>query len=322
MQKMTTSTLTTLAATTALLLTTPSFADIYVGGKLGYSTLSDSCYLDKNCDTDSFGAALHLGYDFNDYVALEYGVDYLGSFESNFNTAGKNTIDGKLSAITLAPKFNLPLNDSWGLFAKLGAAYMVSGHEKDVVPTASIGAEYKIDYNWELRAEYQRYQNMSGDIINSLDGNFFAVGFNYRFGNEPVTKEEEVVEVRPVARIVEHVYPAQIETIRFSFDSDDSKTNLTKTVEVLKAYPQAQVEITGYTDSIGSSKYNQKLSEERALSVAENLYEKGIDKQRMTYNGMGEENPVESNETESGREANRRVEVVIPAFKYQTTEQQ
>lgn len=313
--------LTAIAALTTSMLATPSLADIYVGGKLGYSALSDSCHLDKNCDNDSMGAALHLGYDFDDYVALEYGVDYLGSFKSNFNTNGKNTIDGKLSAITLAPKFNLSLNDSWDVFAKLGAAYMISGDEKDLVPTASIGVEYKIDYNWELRAEYQRYQSMSGDIINSLDGNFFAVGFNYRFGNEPVIKEE-IVEVRPVARIVEHVYPAQIETIRFSFDSDDSKTNLTKTVEVLKAYPQAQVEITGYTDSIGSSKYNQKLSEERALSVAENLYEKGIDKQRMTYNGMGEENPVESNETESGREANRRVEVVIPAFKYQTEEQQ
>ncbi|MFM2658155.1 outer membrane beta-barrel protein [Vibrio owensii] len=313
--------LTAIAALTTSMLATPSLADIYVGGKLGYSALSDSCHLDKNCDNDSMGAALHLGYDFNDYVALEYGVDYLGSFKSNFNTNGKNTIDGKLSAITLAPKFNLSLNDSWDVFAKLGAAYMISGDEKDLVPTASVGVEYQINYNWDLRAEYQRYQNMYDNIINSMDANFFGVGFNYRFGNEPVI-EEQVIEVRPAARIIEHVYPAQVETIHFSFDSDNSEAKLANTIEILKAYPQAQVEITGYTDSVGSSEYNLKLSEERALSVADNLIEKGIEAQRMTYNGMGEENPVESNETENGREANRRVEVVIPTFKYQMEEKQ
>ncbi|QLK43882.1 OmpA family protein [Vibrio owensii] len=315
------SSLTVLGALATSMLATPSLADIYVGGKLGYNTLSGSCHLDKNCGNDSMGAALHLGYDFNDYVALEYGVDYLGSFKSNFNTDGKNTIDGKLSAITLAPKLTLSFNDSWDVFAKLGAAYMISGDEKDLVPTASVGVEYEINYNWELRAEYQRYQNMSDDITNSMDANFFGVGFNYRFGSEPVV-EEEVIEVRPAARIIEHVYPAQVETIHFSFDSDDSEAKLANTVEVLKAYPQAKVEITGYTDSVGSSEYNLKLSEERALSVADNLIEEGVETQRITYNGMGEANPVESNETESGRKANRRVEVAIPAFKYQMEEKQ
>lgn len=313
--------LTVLGALASSMLATPSLADIYVGGKLGYSALSGSCHLDKNCDNDSMGAALHLGYDFNEYVALEYGVDYLGSFKSNFKTDGKNTIDGKLSAITLAPKLTLSFNDSWDVFAKLGAAYMISGDEKDLVPTASVGVEYEINYNWELRAEYQRYQNMSDDITNSMDANFFGVGFNYRFGSEPVF-EEEVIEVRPAARIIEHVYPAQVETIHFSFDSDDSEAKLANTVEVLKAYPQAKVEITGYTDSVGSSEYNLKLSEERALSVADNLIEEGVETQRITYNGMGEANPVESNETESGRKANRRVEVAIPAFKYQMEEKQ
>ncbi|NMU18931.1 outer membrane beta-barrel protein, partial [Vibrio parahaemolyticus] len=132
-------------------------ADTYMGGKVGYNSLNDACYLNEPCDDDSFAASMHLGYSFNKYVAAEYGVDYLGDFTANFKKPGLNTVDGDLWALTLAPKFNLPLTDSWNLFAKVGAAYMMAGDEKDFVPTGSLGAEYQINYNWSLRAEYQRY---------------------------------------------------------------------------------------------------------------------------------------------------------------------
>ncbi|MDW2144894.1 OmpA family protein, partial [Vibrio sp. 1833] len=88
-------------------------------------------------------------------------------------------------------------------------------------------------------------------------------------------------------------------------------------VSFLNEYPQAQVEITGYTDSSGPAAYNQKLSERRAQAVADYITGAGIDADRLTVKGMGEENPVADNSTREGREKNRRVEVVVPSFEYQ-----
>ncbi|MCV5638228.1 porin family protein, partial [Escherichia coli] len=138
----------------------------------------------------------------------------LGDYKANFKSGAStvDTIDGNLTALTLAPKFNWHLNDSWNLFAKIGGAYMMSEDEKDFVATGSLGAEYSIDRNWSVRAEYQRYQDMSDDVIEDMDSDFFGIGFNYKFGSEPVVQEkavEEVVEARPATRIVDHVYPAQ-----------------------------------------------------------------------------------------------------------------
>lgn len=296
-----------------------ALADTYISGKLGYNALKDACHLDAPCDDDSFAAGMNLGYNFNEYVAAEYGVDYLGNFTANFDKAGKNTVDGDLWALTLAPKFNLPLNDSWNLFAKVGAAYMMAGDEKDFVPTGSLGAEYQINYNWSLRAEYQRYQDMSDDIIDDMDSDFFGIGFNYKFGSEPVV-QEEVVETRPVTRIVEHEYPAQNATVQFGLESAELQdaSAFNGAVELMNTYPQAQVEINGYSDTTGSEAYNQQLTEKRAQAVADHFQAEGIAADRMTVKGMGEANPVASNETREGREQNRRVEVVVPAFQYQT----
>ncbi|WP_182026788.1 OmpA family protein [Vibrio rotiferianus] len=303
-------------------------AEMYIGGKLGMSTLDDACYVSSPCDDDGFGAGFHIGYSFTDYIDGEYGVDYLGNYKANFksgpNTA--RTIDADLWALTLAPKFNLPLNDTWNLFAKIGGAYMISGDEKDLVPTGSLGAEYALDDNLSLRAEYQRYQGMSDDVIDDMDANFFGIGLNYAFGAAPVaaavvTEEvvEEVVEPEPVMMTKTH--KEEYGTGTFEFDSakltDSVSERLDNFVNFLNEYPQAQVEITGYTDSSGPEAYNQKLSERRAQSVADYLIAAGIDADRFTVKGLGEENPVADNSTHEGREKNRRVEVLVPEFQYE-----
>ena len=122
-------------------------AEMYIGGKVGMTTLDNACYLNSPCDDDAFGAGMHIGYDFTDIVGLEYGVDYLGDYKANFKS-GANTvdsIDGALWALTLAPKFNWHLNDTRSLFAKIGGAYMISGDEKVLVPSGSLVSEYSID---------------------------------------------------------------------------------------------------------------------------------------------------------------------------------
>ncbi|MET2851398.1 OmpA family protein [Vibrio owensii] len=299
-------------------------AEMYIGGKVGMTTLDDACYLNSPCDDDAFGAGMHIGYDFTDIIGLEYGVDYLGDYKANFKSGANtvDTIDGDLWALTLAPKFNWHLNDTWNLFAKVGGAYMISGDEKDIVPTGSLGAEYTIDRNWSVRAEYQRYQDISDDVLDDMDANFFGIGVNYKFAAAPVVAAvvtEEVMEEEPVMMTKTH--KEEYGTGTFEFDSatltDSVSERLDNFVNFLNEYPQAQVEITGYTDSSGPAAYNQKLSERRAQSVADYLIAAGIDADRFTVKGMGEENPVADNSTHEGREKNRRVEVVVPEFQYE-----
>ena len=75
--------------------------------------------------------------------------------------------------------------------------------------------------------------------------------------------------------------------------------------------PGIRVEISGYTDNVGSDEYNQELSENRAKTVYDYLIEHGIDKDRLVFKGYGESNPVDTNETETGRSNNRRTEFKI-----------
>ncbi|WP_294736645.1 OmpA family protein [uncultured Flavobacterium sp.] len=80
---------------------------------------------------------------------------------------------------------------------------------------------------------------------------------------------------------------------------------------IFKEYPLAKFSIEGHTDSDGSKKLNQKLSEERAAAVVSFLVEHGIAKDRLTSVGFGEESPIASNKTKAGKAQNRRVEVKL-----------
>ncbi len=80
---------------------------------------------------------------------------------------------------------------------------------------------------------------------------------------------------------------------------------------VLKEYGKTTVDVIGHTDSVGSENYNQRLSEQRARSVAEYLSGQGIMPARLLVAGMGESQPVASNSTPEGRSQNRRVTLQI-----------
>lgn len=84
-----------------------------------------------------------------------------------------------------------------------------------------------------------------------------------------------------------------------------------KLAEFLQDNAERQVMVEGYTDSTGSAEYNQQLSERRAESVRRELIRMGVDAQRITARGYGEEYPVASNDTPASRAMNRRVEVTI-----------
>ena len=84
-----------------------------------------------------------------------------------------------------------------------------------------------------------------------------------------------------------------------------------KLAEFLKEYPERRILIEGHTDSTGSSDYNQNLSDRRAIAVRDTLINMEVGGDRVSTRGYGETNPVASNETTSGRQSNRRVEIII-----------
>jgi outer membrane protein OmpA-like peptidoglycan-associated protein len=82
-------------------------------------------------------------------------------------------------------------------------------------------------------------------------------------------------------------------------------------VEILQRYPDYKMRISGHTDSVGSAASNQELSERRAKACYDYLVAKGIDPERLSYEGFGESQPIADNRYREGREQNRRVEFDI-----------
>ena len=105
--------------------------------------------------------------------------------------------------------------------------------------------------------------------------------------------------------------------VRFDFNKStltaQAKANLDKLVKVFTEYPDTNIVIYGYTDSSGADDYDLKLSQQRAEAVKSYLSKKGVSSARFTTTGMGEADPIESNETDAGRSKNRRVEFAITA---------
>jgi outer membrane protein OmpA-like peptidoglycan-associated protein len=103
--------------------------------------------------------------------------------------------------------------------------------------------------------------------------------------------------------------------VLFDTGKSDLKTgglrNMQKLAEFLRSNPQRKVMVEGFTDSVGSDSFNMELSDRRANSVRMALIDLGIDSNRIDARGYGEGYPVAGNDTPSGRQMNRRVEVII-----------
>jgi outer membrane protein OmpA-like peptidoglycan-associated protein len=106
-------------------------------------------------------------------------------------------------------------------------------------------------------------------------------------------------------------------TSQTAFDTDSAdikpafRSTMDKVGEVLVRYGKTTLTIAGHTDNVGSAAYNQKLSERRALAVASYLESRKVNPVRLSTVGKGETVPAESNATEAGRQANRRVEIYV-----------
>jgi outer membrane protein OmpA-like peptidoglycan-associated protein len=123
------------------------------------------------------------------------------------------------------------------------------------------------------------------------------------------------IENAKIERIGEGIKITFDSGILFEIDSSElqatAKTNIESLAKILNKYPDTNILIEGDTDNTGSNEYNQKLSERRAQAVAD--YQKSLEvaSSRISTVGLGELNPIASNDSDYGRTQNRRVEVAI-----------
>ena len=138
-------------------------------------------------------------------------------------------------------------------------------------------------------------------------------------GHQMDQRAEEIKQSVPgaiVERVGEGIQVTFPSGLLFDFDSDvvrsNAAANLDELARNLSKYDDSNLMIVGHTDAVGSSEYNQALSERRSESAARYLAAQGVTRHIATA-GLGEREPVSSNTTEASRQRNRRVEIAIYA---------
>lgn len=172
---------------------------------------------------------------------------------------------------------------------------------------------------------------VGGGVVGGVIGNQFgntalgaiigaAVGgtAGVLIGNHMDKQAEEMekdIEGAEIERVGEGIKITFDSGILFGFDSStlqpEAKANISKLAVILKKYPDTNILVTGHTDSDGSDQYNKDLSERRAKSVSDYAMLQGVNSSRLSIIGLGETEPVASNDTDNGKSQNRRVEIAI-----------
>ncbi len=155
-----------------------------------------------------------------------------------------------------------------------------------------------------------------GAIIGAVLGGAAGAIIGQQMDKQAAELEEEL-EGAEIERVGEGIQITFDSGILFDFDSSglrpEARENLSTLATSLQEYPNTELTVVGHTDSRGSDAYNQALSEQRANSAVQYLINQGISRSRITMMGKGETEPVATNETEAGRQQNRRVEIAIYA---------
>ena len=159
-----------------------------------------------------------------------------------------------------------------------------------------------------------------GAAIGALTG--AAVG-NYMDGQQRRLEERLAAELGAndvrLTRVDEETLRVELNSeATFDINSASVRTgfrdSLGKVAEVVGEYDRTAVHVVGHTDSTGSSSYNQQLSERRADEVTRQLVRGGVARERTRVAGRGENDPIDTNRTSSGRSRNRRVEIYLKSI--------
>lgn len=143
-------------------------------------------------------------------------------------------------------------------------------------------------------------------------------GYLFFSENYPLDDSAKINDAYEIHIALSRIKAGETETLNnifFDYDKYEllpqSKSDLDNLIDFLTLNPQVKIEIGGHTDNTGNESYNQLLSENRAKAVHDYLLHAGIQKARLSYRGYGPSQPIASNDTESGRQLNRRTDFKI-----------
>ncbi len=162
---------------------------------------------------------------------------------------------------------------------------------------------------------------LRGALAGAAIGGALGAGIGAYMDKQQAEFERRLAQERQAHRIEierlrnENLKITMNSEVSFDFNSAELKapfrTTLDKVADILARYPRTTIHITGHTDNVGSQAYNLTLSKRRAQSVAWYLEDRGVSASRIRTEGRGESLPRASNDSEAGRQLNRRVEILI-----------
>lgn len=204
----------------------------------------------------------------------------------------------------------------WGVLAALGL----------LAALAAVAEEPAYSDPWDLRAQAaaeaavarlgaKRALDLRRVVLNIL-GLERGVGGTGRGVVATVQETRRAMQALGARESATEVVVELPADVLFDFDKADIRPDaagaLAQLATVLRGYPNGKARLEGHTDAKGDDAYNQRLSERRAAAVERWLVDReGIDGGRLATRGWGESRPVASNDTDAGRQKNRRVEVII-----------
>jgi outer membrane protein OmpA-like peptidoglycan-associated protein len=155
-----------------------------------------------------------------------------------------------------------------------------------------------------------------GAIIGAVVGGTIGAVIGHQMDQQAKELQQDIPGAT-VARVGEGIAVTFASGLLYDFDSDvvraEAAQNLRNLAASLNKYPNTDLLIVGHTDAVGTSDYNMGLSQRRASAAASYLASQGVNSGRLRSVGRGETEPIATNDTEGGRQLNRRVEIAIIA---------
>ncbi|MFH1005238.1 MAG: OmpA family protein [Bacteroidota bacterium] len=284
----------------------------------------------------------NIGYPINspdDDIDFVLSASGKHAYFASFKPDGYGEKD--IYMITFITPKNPVLNTEDNLLASLTEPIKENVIAKQVaVPVVQVsilkGNVFDVLTKQPLEAEIELVDNQLNQVIatfksNSSSGKFLVslpAGKNYGIAvkKEGYLFHSENFDIPITAAYQEYVKDIGLKNIAvgskivlknifFDFDKatlrSESTAELERLIKFLTDIPSMKIEISGHTDSKGADEYNMKLSQSRAQSVVDYVTQHGIDKNRITAKGYGETRPIAGNDTDEGRQLNRRTEFEI-----------
>lgn len=310
----------------------------YTGVRVGWASAHYDVNQFKNQGIEvkrnqtTYGA--YMGYQMAKYFGMELGYDNFGGFKVE-GADGRFKTRHHGPSLSLKP--SIPLASTLDAYLRVGAALVRSDviyddnannehhhiHNWRVSPVYAAGFEYNPSNHVSVRLEYAWIDQMgrfkdsdTGEKFNPRSGGV-TLGLAYRFGGETPAPAPVPVPVEPAVK--EFTLNSDV---TFNFGKADLKpearTALTDIYSQIKGSNAEHINVAGYTDRIGSKKYNQRLSQQRADAVAQFFVSQGFNAANITSTGYGPADPVVDCNDVRGRKAlikclapNRRVDIKV-----------